>query len=110
MKFTFENLGYIAKGEISPGNLTIIAGNNNIGKTYLNYAIFGFLSTVLLNPIIKIEDSIIKDLKSYGKASIDLLKYIDIYPNFLKEISDYSKSVINAVFSVDKDVLMDMNF
>ena len=110
MKFTFENLGYIAKGEISPGNLTIIAGNNNIGKTYLNYAIFGFLSTVLLNPIIKIEDSIIKDLKSYGKASIDLQKYIDSFPNFLKEISDNYKSVINDVFSVDKEVFKDMNF
>jgi predicted ATPase len=57
MKFTFENLGYIDKGEITPGNLTIIAGNNNIGKTYINYAIFGFLSSVLLNPIIKIDDS-----------------------------------------------------
>ncbi len=110
MKFTFENLGYIDKGEITPGNLTIIAGNNNIGKTYINYAIFGFLSSVLLNPIIKIDDSTLSDLKTYGKTRIDLQNFINNFPLILKEISENYKNVINDIFSVDKEVFKDMKF
>ena len=43
MKFTFENLGPIKHGEIEPANMTVICGKNNTGKTYLTYAIYGFL-------------------------------------------------------------------
>jgi len=43
MKFTFKNIRYIGDGEITLGNLTVICGPNNVGKTYLSYTIYGFL-------------------------------------------------------------------
>jgi len=43
MKFTFKNIGYIDEGEVTLGDLTVICGPNNVGKTYLSYSIYGFL-------------------------------------------------------------------
>ena len=43
MKFTFKNLGPIKSAEMRLGQLTVIAGENNVGKTYLSYALYGFL-------------------------------------------------------------------
>lgn len=43
MKFIFKNLGPIHEAELELGNLTIIAGRNNTGKTYVAYTLYGFL-------------------------------------------------------------------
>ena len=43
MKFRFKNLGPVDEAELELGDLTIIAGRNNTGKTYLVYAVYGFL-------------------------------------------------------------------
>ena len=43
MKFRFKNLGPIEQADLELGDLTIIAGRNNTGKTYLAYALYGFL-------------------------------------------------------------------
>ena len=43
MKFRFKNLGPIREADLELGDLTIIAGRNNTGKTYLAYALYGFL-------------------------------------------------------------------
>ena len=43
--FTFRNLGPIRSAELELGDLTVIAGRNNTGKTYLVYTLYGFLKT-----------------------------------------------------------------
>ena len=43
MKFRFKNLGPIQEADLELGDLTVIAGRNNTGKTYLAYALYGFL-------------------------------------------------------------------
>ena len=43
MKFIFKNLGPIHEAELELGDLTILAGRNNTGKTYVAYALYGFL-------------------------------------------------------------------
>ena len=43
--FTFRNIGPIKKAEMELGDLTIIAGRNNTGKTYVAYTLYGFLKT-----------------------------------------------------------------
>ena len=45
MKFHFEHIGPIDAAELELGDLTIIAGRNNTGKTYLVYTMYGFLRT-----------------------------------------------------------------
>ena len=47
MKISLENLGVLKQAEFELGDLTIVCGNNNTGKTYATYALFGFLHTTL---------------------------------------------------------------
>ena len=44
MKFTFKNLGPIEKADLELGDLTVISGGNNTGKTYIAHALYGFLN------------------------------------------------------------------
>lgn len=41
--FSFEKVGPVRKAELELGDLTIIAGRNNTGKSYLVYTLYGFL-------------------------------------------------------------------
>lgn len=43
LKFQFEHVGPVEDAELELGNLTVIAGRNNTGKTYLVYTVYGFL-------------------------------------------------------------------
>ena len=44
IKARFENVGPIKKAELELGDLTIIAGQNNTGKTYLAHTLYNFLN------------------------------------------------------------------
>ena len=41
--FSFRNIGPVNKADLELGDLTIIAGRNNTGKSYLVYTLYGFL-------------------------------------------------------------------
>lgn len=43
VKFRFRNIGPVKNAELELGNLTVIAGRNNTGKTYIVYTLYGFL-------------------------------------------------------------------
>lgn len=45
LTFTFKNIGPIDNAELELGDLTIVAGRNNTGKTYLVYTLYGLLKT-----------------------------------------------------------------
>ena len=41
--YQFKNIGPVKQAELELGDLTVIAGRNNTGKTYLVYTLYGFL-------------------------------------------------------------------
>ena len=43
LKFHFSNVGPVDDAKLELGDLTVIAGRNNTGKTYLVYTLYGFL-------------------------------------------------------------------
>ena len=43
LKIHLKNLGILKQAEFSLGDLTLICGENNTGKTYAAYALYGFL-------------------------------------------------------------------
>ena len=43
MNFHFEKIGPIDSADLELGDFTLIAGRNNTGKTYIVYAMYGFL-------------------------------------------------------------------
>jgi len=45
MRFHFANIGPIKSADLELGDLTLVAGRNNTGKTYIVYTMYGFLRT-----------------------------------------------------------------
>lgn len=43
LRFHFSNVGPVDNAKLELGDLTVIAGRNNTGKTYLVYTLYGFL-------------------------------------------------------------------
>ena len=43
VNFKLENIGLIDNAEVSLNDFTLICGQNNTGKTYITYSIYGFL-------------------------------------------------------------------
>jgi hypothetical protein len=76
MKFQFEQLGPLYKGEVELADLTIICGENNTGKTYITNSLYAlFFSWQQLLAWDLSEKDMLK-LQSEGFISIDLQKEI----------------------------------
>ncbi|MEH2178874.1 AAA family ATPase [Nostoc sp.] len=76
MKIKVKNLGALKQAEFTLGDLTIICGCNNTGKTYATYALFGFLSTWRRMFAIQIKTDKIKQLLADGVIRLDIQEYI----------------------------------
>ena len=48
----FKNVGPVKDAEVELGDLTIIAGRNNTGKTYLVYTLYSFLQAWIARGIV----------------------------------------------------------
>lgn len=102
MKFRLENLGYLAEAEIELGKITLICGKNNTGKTYINYAVYGFLSTWDSNIDFNLDEQI-DSLFEEGKFTLDLSSHETRFIKALNQsASHYSKS-LNKIFSFSED-------
>jgi AAA15 family ATPase/GTPase len=82
MKIKVKNLGALKQAEFTLGDLTIICGGNNTGKTYATYALFGFLHTWKQMLSIKVKDTEVSQLLADGVINIDIQEYV----NQVKEI------------------------
>ncbi len=76
MKIEIKQLGVIGKAEFTLADLTIICGENNTGKTYATYALYGFLDSWQRFFSIRIPDQEFASLLSEGSIQLDLQKYI----------------------------------
>lgn len=85
MKIAVKNLGVIKQAEFSLGDLTIICGGNNTGKTYATYALFGFLSFWREAFSIKVPDEDVRRLLNEGSVDLDIKNYIKNAPAILKD-------------------------
>ena len=112
MKFTFENLGPIDNAKLKLGDLTIIAGRNNTGKTYLAHTIYGFLKDfhrillddaggkVILNRVIS-DLGIDGDDLAYELMSRGIIDWKLSYEDFLADRSRILSSVC-SIFSKER--------
>ena len=76
MKVKVKNLGVLKQAEFTLGDLTIICGGNNTGKTYATYALFGFLFTWQRIFLIEIKDTKIQQLLTDGVIHLDLQEHV----------------------------------
>lgn len=117
MKANFQNIGPIKKAELELGDLTIIAGQNNTGKTYLVYTLYGFLNG-LKNQELFTQSFYSRNIKklagqilSTGKANMNITKFKQLYNQALRRMSSFfSSEFINQVFSASKDEFENAHF
>lgn len=110
MLIKFKNLGALKQAEFTLGNLTIICGCNNTGKTYATYALYGFLLLWREFIDIKIEDGVMDKLLNEGTVLIDIKKYSK---NVKKILSEGCKSYVKKlpmVFAASEDRFKDTEF
>ncbi|GAX36531.1 AAA family ATPase [Nodularia sp. NIES-3585] len=77
MKIKVKNLGALKQAEFTLGDMTIICGCNNTGKTYATYALFGFLATWQDRLSIKINADHIDSLLADGVVRLDIQEYVE---------------------------------
>jgi len=110
MKISIENLGPIKNAEFDICDFTAITGFNNTGKTYISYAIYGFLKTWSTNTK-KLElEKETNDFIENGILSLDLKKYKkQVIKNFTTLSKKYSENISN-IFSANEDEFKNVNF
>ena len=83
MKITIENLGVLKKAEFELGDLTLICGHNNTGKTYATYALFGFLLNWQRFVRAEVSNQKIRELFNDGATQISIAKHAKNAKNIL---------------------------
>lgn len=120
MHITVKNLGVIDQANFELGNLTLLCGKNNTGKTYLAYTLYGFLDFWRKNYTIEIEDHYVQTLlnekilqlniddilakadSAFTKASKEFTKHLpDILASSKKQFKNSSVSFVASKEAVN---------
>ncbi|NCQ86062.1 MAG: ATP-binding protein [Microcystis aeruginosa W13-18] len=112
MKVKIKNLGILKQAEFSLGDLTIICGSNNTGKTYATYSLFGFLYTwrrLLMLPKFGLKEKI-DQLLSDGVISLDLQEYVQQCESILTTGCQRYVRQIPEVFAANEERFKNVDF
>ena len=131
VKFRFEHIGPVAEAELELGDLTIVAGRNNTGKTYLVYTLYGFLKTWINWPgpapsvpeqtearsgaaeRYSIFEKLIGSIREGGEARIAVERRMlgQERSKIMESLTrSFSKDVLAGVFSAHPDTFTDASF
>ena len=99
MRIRLKNLGILKHAEFSPGDLTIICGENNTGKTYMAYALYGFLRSWRELVDFSIGEAQIQRLLTDGVLNIDLSQYVKTANQILAEACKKYRDKLDEVFA-----------
>ena len=114
MKIMVKNLGVLRQAEFSLGDLTIICGRNNTGKTYATYALYGFLKKWRENiesvGTTRISNQIIEKLFNSGIIRIDLLEYVKSAEKIIDEMCESYTESLPKIFAAPKERFRDSFF
>lgn len=94
-----KNIGILKQAEFSLGDLTIICGENNTGKTYAAYALFGFLKSLDDFVQFPISDDQIHSFLTEGLLRIDLTKYVNIADQVLTDACELYTQQLDKIFA-----------
>jgi energy-coupling factor transporter ATP-binding protein EcfA2 len=104
MNFSLENFAPIESAKIKVNDLTLIFGDNNTGKTYIAYALYGLLKTFDIIGVNIISDDNFKKFMNKGEISInkESLLIKDIVKNIT---SGYAKIMASEVFVNSNEII-----
>ena len=110
MKVSVENLGVLKKAEFEVGDFTLICGDNNTGKTYATYALYGFLSNWRRWLSVEIPRPTIDALRKKGIARIEVRPFAEQANAILKDGCDYYKKYLPNVLGAKADRFKETSF
>lgn len=110
MKIKLKNLGALRQAEFELGEMTIICGANNTGKTYATYALYGFLDYWHRGFSIFVGPEIVNSLFSVGTVTIGLENYVANSEKDLLEASGKYTQILSKVFASREDFFKESSF
>ena len=110
MKIHIENLGVLKQAEFELGDMTIICGGNNTGKTYATYALFGFLHNWAHRMDISIPDQQINDLLNNGTIRIHIAPYAKLQNSILKKACQRYTQDLPRIFASKENYFSNSKF
>lgn len=99
MKISIKNLGAIKKAEFTLGELTIICGGNNTGKTYATHATYGFFDFLRTNAEFPVSQGDIEKLYSEGAIQLSLQPYIEDLKKHLNISAKKYSKILYRIFA-----------
>ena len=99
MKITLKNLGILKHAEFSLGDLTIICGENNTGKTYATYALYGFLADWRKFVKFPLSSRLVASLLTDGVLTVALKPFVDMAERMLAIACRRYTTRLDDVFS-----------
>ncbi len=114
MKIIVKNLGVLKQAEFSLGDFTIICGENNTGKTYATYALYGFLD--LLRKRFRTDDyrylpdKAFDELRENGVTRINLPEYAQNAQKILNRICRGYYLDLHNVFAASREKFQGSRF
>ena len=114
MKIKVKNLGVLKQAKFSLGDFTIICGENNTGKTYATYALYGFLDLwrdrFRTDDHRYLPDKAFDDLRENGVTRINLAKYAENAQEILDRICRGYSLDLQDVFAASRQKFQNSQF
>ena len=84
MRFTIKNAGVIKEAEMEFGDLTILCGKNNTGKTYITYNAFNYIDAIRYYLKAPVDNQYAEQLLEKGKISIPLEPFFNNINHYIE--------------------------
>lgn len=111
MKFQFENLGLLDEAALELADLTVICGENNTGKTYATYSVYGFLRSWRRLLQIVLAREIESIAESEGAYKFDLNTMFRGRENeYLAKLGEQYITLLPRVFSTNASYFEDVKW
>ena len=110
LKIELKNLGILKHAEFSLGDLTLICGENNTGKTYADYALYGFLNSWRKHISFPVNDDHVQNLLANIVMKIDLTEYVERADQMLADACEQYTNQLDTVFAAPKDRFRNSEF
>ena len=110
LKIHLKNLGILKHAEFSLGDLTLICGKNNTGKTYAAYALHGFLQLWRGLIDFDVSDDQTQHLLTDGGIKIRLGRYAEKSNQFLAEACKRYTGQLDTVLAAAEGRFLNSEF
>ena len=112
MRVKVQNLGVLKEAEFELGDLTLILGRNNTGKTYATYALFGFLHRWHREHLLQVDlpKSTIDALLNDGITRINVEPYVAKADKLIEDGCKTYTRQLHRIFASKHDFFKETTF